>query len=238
VVSYGQGDPGPARLADFHVRRQGSKFQNLHWCYRHWAKALHRYDAVFVPDDDIVIDAPRITRLFDILRERQLWILQPAFRPVGKISWDITRARAGTLLRYTNYVEMACPLFLRGKLDAFMDVYDPELISFGTDWWFLQVIGGGPEHRVAIVDEVPVVNPHDRTKGGRREIDRAAPVQDRLDAWDRIRRRIGIVDARPAQREYGHVARPLAGCLGPVARHAVDALYSAGRRAPARCAAA
>lgn len=40
-------------------------------------------------------------------------------------------------LRYTNFVEMACPLFRRDELDAFMSVYDPDLVGYGTDRWFL-----------------------------------------------------------------------------------------------------
>ncbi len=35
-------------------------------------------------------------------------------------------------LRYTNFIEMARPLFRQDKLDAFMAVYDPELVGYGT----------------------------------------------------------------------------------------------------------
>jgi hypothetical protein len=140
IVYYGD-QPGMFRESgEFHLERKGSKFQNLHYCYQRWPGLLARYDAVMVMDDDILIDATGITRLFELRREFDLWALQPAFRLAGKISWHITEVHATAKLRYTNFIEMACPMFRRDKLDAFMAVYDPELVGYGTDWWFLQTL--------------------------------------------------------------------------------------------------
>jgi hypothetical protein len=137
VVYYGD-RPGTFReLGTYHVTRRGSKFQSLHYCYQQWPEVLARYDAIMVMDDDIVIDATGITRLFEIRREFDLWALQPAFRLAGKGSWDITAVHATAKLRYTNFIENTCPLFRRDKLDAFLAVYDPELVGYGVDWWFL-----------------------------------------------------------------------------------------------------
>lgn len=41
--------------------------------------------------------------------------------------------------RYTNFIEMTCPLFERKALDRFMAAFDPDLKGWGADWWFLQV---------------------------------------------------------------------------------------------------
>jgi hypothetical protein len=91
----------------------------LHYCYQQWPDVLARYDAIMVMDDDIVIDATGITRLFEIRRELDLWALQPAFRLCGKVGWQITAVHPTAKLRYTNFIEMACPLLRRDKLDAF-----------------------------------------------------------------------------------------------------------------------
>ena len=80
--------------SELYVSCQGSKFQNLYYCYSTWRDMLERYDAVMVMDDDIVIDASGLTRLFEIRRELDLWVLQPAFRLAGKVSWEITARRA------------------------------------------------------------------------------------------------------------------------------------------------
>src|SRR4030088_2056129 len=112
------------RESELYISHKGSKFQNLHYCYSKWPDVLGRYDAVMVMDDDILIDSARLTRLFAIRRELDLWALQPAFRPSGKISWDITRVHPTASIRFTNFIEMACPLFRRDKLDAFMEIYE------------------------------------------------------------------------------------------------------------------
>jgi hypothetical protein len=207
VVYYGS---VPKRLypeADLYLARAGTKFQNLHYCYSQWRGLFERYEAVLVMDDDIVIGASGISRLFQIRRELDLWALQPAFRVAGKISWNITRIQTDALLRYTSFIEMTCPLFRRDKLDAFMDVFDPELMGYGEDWWFLQTLGAQSRRRVAIADEVPCINPHDRDKGGAREIDRLSTHEQRKEAWDRIKARYGLHEMGRLHEEYGRIER-------------------------------
>jgi hypothetical protein len=114
----------------------GSRSNNLVFTSAGDRSNLARYDAIMVMDDDIVIDATGITRLFEIRRERDLWALQPAFRLGGKVSWDITAVHATAKLRYTNFIENACLHTLGTELDS----------------------------RVAVVDEVTCINPYDRSK--------------------------------------------------------------------------
>jgi hypothetical protein len=129
IVYYGD-RPGMFQAeADFYLAAKGAKFQNLHLCYQHWPHLFAQYDAVMVMDDDILIDGTSLSRLFAIRRKLDLWVLQPAFRQLGKISWDVTRVRPTAKLRYTNFVEMTCPLFRRDKLTAFMSVFDPGLVG-------------------------------------------------------------------------------------------------------------
>lgn len=208
TVYYGDRDGMFRGQSDYYLSRKGSKFQNLHFCYRRWPELLRRYEAILVMDDDIVIDATGITRLFEIRREFGLWALQPAFRLAGKISWRITEVRATAKLRYTNFIEMACPLFRRDKLDGFMSVYDPELVGYGADWWFLSTLGDDLTGKVAVVDEVRCINPYDRTKGGAREIDRLQSHEQRKAVWERMKARHGLDEQGRVHREYGRVNQP------------------------------
>src|ERR1700761_8734443 len=100
LVYYGETPGKFQELGNFHLNRKGSKFQNLYHCYQQWPDALARYEAVMVMDDDIMIDATGISRLFEIRRELDLWALQPAFRWCGKVSWDITAVHSTAKLRY------------------------------------------------------------------------------------------------------------------------------------------
>lgn len=216
TVYYGDRPGMFQELSNFHVSHKGSKFQNLHHCYRQWPQLLAPYDAIMVMDDDIVIDATGITRLFEIRRELDLWALQPAFRLRGKVSWDITSVHATAKLRYTNFIEMACPLFRRDKLDAFMAVYDPELVGYGIDWWFLHTLGAELADRVAVVDEVTCINPYDRTKGGVREIDTLQSHEKRKEVWERMKALHGLGEQGRVQREFRRISQaplPAAACL-------------------------
>jgi len=225
VVYYGEHPGGLRELADFHLQRKGSKFQNLHYCYQHWREALERYEAVMVMDDDIMIDASGITRLFELRRELDLWALQPAFRWCGKVSWDITAVHSTAKLRYTNFVEMACPLIRRDKLDAFMAVYDPELVGYGVDWWFLHTLGPELANHVAIVDEVTCINPYDRDKGGVREIDRLQSHEKRKEVWERMKARHGLDEQGRTHVEFGRIRRSPMGAAASLLRYFPDWAY-------------
>ena len=225
TVYYGDGRAMFQELSTFYLPRKGSKFQNLHYCYQHWPEVLGRYDAIMVMDDDIVIDATGITRLFEIRRELDLWALQPAFRLSGKISWQITAVRPTAKLRYTNFIEMACPLFRRDKLDDFMAVYDPELVGYGADWWFLSTLGPDIDNRVAVVDEVTCINPHDRAKGGVREIDRLQSHEKRKQVWARMRFLHGLNEQRRLQREFRRINKSLVGAATGLLGYVPDWAY-------------
>jgi len=234
VVYYGEVPESLYPEADLYVARAGTKFQNLHYCYSQWRNLFERYEAVLVMDDDIVIGAGGISRLFQIRRTLDLWALQPAFRVAGKISWDITRIRTDARLRYTNFIEMTCPLFRRDKLDAFMDVFDPELIGYGEDWWFLQTLGGQSRRRVAIADEVPCINPYDRVKGGAREIDRLSTHEQRKEVWERIKARYGLDEQTRLHEEFGRIDRSRLAAALTAARFLPEVVYDQAKQAVRR----
>jgi hypothetical protein len=224
-VYYGN-PPGKFQgRCDFHLNRKGSKFQNLHYGYQQWPDVLARYEAVMVMDDDIMIDAGGITRLFEIRRELDLWALQPAFRWCGKVSWDITAVHSTAKLRYTNFVEMACPLIRQDKLADFMAVYDPELVGYGADWWFLHTLGKDLENHVAIVDEVTCINPYDREKGGVREIDRLQSHDKRKEVWERMKARYGLNEQGRQHVEFGRIRQSPAATAFSLLRYFPERAY-------------
>jgi hypothetical protein len=208
VTYYGDRPGSFLDIADYYEEHRGSKYQNLHHAYRQWSELLGRYAAVLVLDDDIIISGTRISRLFEIRKQHDLWALQPAFSPRGKVSWPITRVDRRNELRFTSFIEMACPLFRKDKLDAFMAVYDPELIGWGCDWWFLEAMGPDLRGRVAVVDAIPCVNPYDWTKAGR-EIDRLAPTNERHEIWERIKEKYQIQSESRGVHEYGVISKSL-----------------------------
>jgi hypothetical protein len=225
IMYYGNASGTFQDSADFYAARKGSKFQNLHYCYQRWPEIISRYDAIMVMDDDILIDATGITRLFRIRQELDLWALQPAFRLSGKVSWPITVVQATARLRFTNFIEMACPLFRRDKLDAFMAVYDPELVGYGMDWWFLHSLGADLANHVAVVDEVTCINPYDKNKGGQREIDQLQTHEKRKEVWERIKARYGLDEQNREHKEFKRIDKPLLSAAAGLIRYFPDWAY-------------
>jgi hypothetical protein len=107
-----------------------------------------------------------------------------------------------------NFVEVTCPLFRKDKLDAFMAVYDPVLVGYGVDWWFLETLGSDIEGKVAIVDAITCINPRDRAKGGKREINVLQDVPTRKRIWNEIRERYKIESEARGFLEFGSVKSP------------------------------
>lgn len=229
ICYYGDRAGSLRGIADRYLERKGTKFQNLHYCYLTQPEVFQQYDAVMVLDDDLLIGARALNRLFEIREQHDLWLLQPAFRPIGKVSWDITRVRPGSQLRYTSFVEMTCPLFRRDKLDDFMRVFDPAIAGYGEDWWFLHSLGQASRGRVAIIDSVTCINPFDSAKGGRREIDRASNDEQRKEIWERLKIQYGLNEQNRRQVEYGRIGRSAFGVLASSIRYLPDECRSFAR---------
>jgi hypothetical protein len=207
ITYYGDHGNRYRQVASFYNRRKGSKFQNLYYAFQHWRHLLAHYQAVLVMDDDLRITGSEISRLFEIREQLDLWVLQPAFSPWGKISHPITRVDRSSRIRYTNYVEVTCPLFRWDKLEAFLNIYDPVLVCYGIDWWFLENMGTTLEGNVAIVDEITCVNPYDSVKGGVREISRLQPFHQRVATWKQIQTQHAIGSEQRGMTEYRRVPR-------------------------------
>ena len=227
-ISYYGDAPGRySEIADFYNVRRDSKFGNLKFVYDTWPALLAQYDAVLVSDDVLIISGRQMSRLFEIREEMDLWLLQAAFSPLGKISWNITRAQWDCRLRFTNFVEMTCPLFREDKLDAFIRVFDPVLTGTGTDWWFIKSLGEDIEGKVAIIDAITCTNPSDRSKGGIRECNRLDTETERKAAWEWVRTRYGV-DRRPHREFSKTLKRPPARWLSPIVHFPID-LYARAR---------
>jgi hypothetical protein len=195
VAHYGDHKLSDDLEIDFCMDLKGAKFPNLKTFCDRYGDVMKQYDAIAVLDDDLIISASEISALFAIRDTYDLWLLQPAFAAAGKISHTVTRAREDTLLRTTNFVEVTCPFFRTDKLLSFMAIYDPVLVGFGIDWWYLDHLQA-PRDKIAIVDAIPCTNPLDTQKPEGREIDRLQSLQHRMAHWEQVKKAHGIENER------------------------------------------
>jgi len=193
-VTYFGEEPGKYQgVADYYNARKGGKFPNFYHAYKTWPDKFDGYEAIMLMDDDIIIAGGKISQLFELRKKYDLWCLQPAMDRRGKVSHPINRRDPSCRMRFTNFIEIGCPLFRKDKLDDFMAVYDGALVGWGIDYWYLDVLGPDLNGRMAVVDDIPCINPPDSAKlGGLREIDQLQPVEQRKADWERIRAQYGI----------------------------------------------
>mgnify|MGYP001348993591 CR=1 FL=1 len=206
VTYYGQGEMRYKNMADYYCVRKGSKWQNLYDVFKRWPEIIRQYESIFVTDDDIIISTEQINRLFEIRKQFDLWLCQPAFDLRGKISHPITEIKPQYFMRYTNFVENTCPLFRTDKLEQFMEVYDPSLCAGGVDYWYMDVLKQNPfsSRRVSVIDAIRCINPFDFTKGGEREYEKIDKVP-----WEETKKtlapRYGIKSHLEPHKEFGFV---------------------------------
>jgi hypothetical protein len=205
VTHYGEGSLALRQKADFYNQRKGGKYPNLHHVYRTWGSLLGRYDAIFALDDDIELDGGEISHLFRILTRYDLILLQPGFSRVGKISHPVSIARHGSFARYTNLVENGVAMFSKQAFDRFMAVYDPKIIGWGTDWWYMHVLRDQIERRVAVIDAIPCVNPDERLEKRSRAIDNLQATEQRRKTWEATQKELGIEPPAGGVRTLGQI---------------------------------
>lgn len=179
-------------MSEYYLELKGGKFPNLHYIYNNFKEILIDYKYIFVMDDDIIITTDDLNKCFTYMDSYDLWLLQPAFSRLGKVSHLITKSKVFSDLRFTNFVEVTCPLFRAEQLFSFLEEYDPILVGWGVDYWFLHSLGPNIYNKVAIIDSITCVNPTDEHKGGGREIEFLQTKQVRMKIWEEVKTKYNI----------------------------------------------
>ena len=81
--------------------------------------------------------------------------------------------------------------------------HDPKLlVGYGIDQWFCQVLlqisgktGECTHAKAAVVDSIPFINPTNDSKRGPREIDQLYPFDMRVQDWEKLCERRGLMES-------------------------------------------
>ena len=124
-LAFGSMDGTSPALADATLATDlsGGKFQNLNAVWQRARAAGEPPDWVLVVDDDVVLPARFLDRFLGLCERFDLSLAQPAQSLRSHAAWQVTRRRAGTLLRETRFVEI-------GPVTAFRRDAVAELIPF------------------------------------------------------------------------------------------------------------
>ncbi len=165
-------------------------------CREQWAIVEH-YEYVAFACDDLAAPQATWNALFRACRRYGLDLAQPAIE--GHPTHAITQPQPGCVLRYTNFVEIMCPVFGRATLQRLRGTFGQSVSGWGLDFLWGSLLPC-PDFRVAIIDSIRVR--HTRPKGGAS----LRPVLAGLgidpgEELARLRATHGLVSAEPVEYE-------------------------------------
>lgn len=185
-VDYYHATPGPRWPAHREI------------CERHWG-LVERFEYVAFACDDLQADAAVWERIFALCRRYRLDLAQPAVE--GYVSHPITQPRPDCRLRYTNFVEIMCPVFHRAALARVRGTLAESVSGWGLDFLWPLLLPH-PAYRLAVLDAVRVRHTRPVSVGPLRS---ALGVRG-IDPHEELRRVVakhGLEGFAP--REYGRV---------------------------------
>jgi len=201
ALIYFGGQPGRYRAdADYYLAERGFKFHLIEQMLRQIGSRLDDYEYVWLPDDDIASATRDINRLFAVAGEYRLAIAQPAIA-AGDVSYKVVRRQPGMLLRYTQFVEVMCPVLSQAALARVRPTLTANKSAWGVDWAWTRLI---PPHQMAIIDAVGVQHTRPLHSGAGYQRMRDAGVDPHRDLQE-MTARYGVT--RRQRRQAKHASR-------------------------------
>ena len=112
LVYYGD-NKGYENESRYYQRQKGSKFHLISDAIDSLGSKIDDYDYIWLPDDDVYLEKHDLLRLFHYMENYDLDLAQPSI--IGWYGVEMNLHQQGSLMRFTNWVEIMCPCF---SLDA------------------------------------------------------------------------------------------------------------------------
>lgn len=146
IVYYGDQKNLYENDGEYYCQKKGTKFNIVSDL-----QLLEEYDYIFVPDDDLLMYCEDINALFDLAKKYDLWICQPSL--LGYYSVCETLHHPGSVLRYTNWVEIMCPCFSKYAFNICKETFKYSKSCWGIEKLWDKLLGY-PKNKIAIIDEI------------------------------------------------------------------------------------
>jgi hypothetical protein len=187
-------DPFPGYRDFIHICK-GSKWQGIaDFCAKN-ADLLSRYERIWLPDDDLLIDCDSINEFFLISGELNFGLTQPSLTIFSYVSHPITIRHPGNVARETNFVEIMAPCFSAPAWAILRTSFSENPSGWGLEWfWVNQLHTHGI--KVGIIDAVSMY--HSRPVGSAGHGGSSSP---RLDMKTLLTKH-GLAPHHPATLEF------------------------------------
>jgi hypothetical protein len=141
----------------FDPEKTRRKMATVKWLAQHIYTTV-RYDAICIADDDVTPSACTWDDIFDLFLETGADVGQPALAPGSYFSHRVTLRVPGLRWRWTDFVEVMCPIFTPAAFDCVVGLFDVTVSGWSVDDAYMNVLGEG-----VVLDDAPVL--HDRPIG-------------------------------------------------------------------------
>jgi hypothetical protein len=139
------------KSSDFFIEKKGEKLNMVFDIVSDNKTIFDNYEYIWVPDCDISIGVNDLNEFFEISKNFELYLSQPA--QTGHISHLITTQHRGNLLRFTSFVEIVAPLFKTEIFYNLMFTFKLTYSAAGLDFIWPKILNY-PEDKIAIIDKV------------------------------------------------------------------------------------
>jgi hypothetical protein len=156
VAAYEDGVPVLGRPDVGIVRVPGRKVAGLSRVLAKYSAIVQSYSRVALFDDDLATNAAAINRLFDIGERFGLEIWQPSLTPDSYFSYAVFLQNRAFELRFTNFIEIMCPVFTAETLRKLQPLFGLGL-EVGVDLLWCRCFDM-PWFKCAVIDAVAVMH--------------------------------------------------------------------------------
>ena len=162
---YGDRSQEYAADAEYLREMKSTKWPAWHAHILEERDLIASYDAVWFPDDDLLIDTAGINRMFDLFMGFELALAQPALSLDSYCSHPILLHDAGHIIRFTNFIEVMGPVFSREALAILHPTFSQSRTGWGLDYLWPRLLSErGMGARIGVIDAVSMT--HTRPVGG------------------------------------------------------------------------
>lgn len=116
---------------------------------------IEKYEYFWFPDDDLLTHSNDINKIFDICKKYDLWLCQPSLD--GHVSYEIEKKVHDSILRFTNFVEIICPMMSLETLHKLIFYFNINESGWGLDYLWPKLLGY-PTDKISIIDDVTVTH--------------------------------------------------------------------------------
>ncbi|WP_257985926.1 nucleotide sugar dehydrogenase [Bacillus sp. M6-12] len=152
---FGDGSNNYQNDCDFYSVGKSTKWPRFYKIMEQFGEEILKYDAVWMPDDDIITDSKTIHKLFAFFMKHKLSLAQPALTSDSFYSHKITLKQSKYKLRYTKFVEVMVPMFSPDALRLCWNSFKESKSGWGLDSLWPHLLGY-PSNKMGIIDAITV----------------------------------------------------------------------------------